>query len=171
MALPKWTNEQPQTLRIGERIVTIPPHTGVMPNLLAVQTHPKYWRDPLLWQPSRWISSSPAAGLNPSDRDLAARLRQEVIYSPAQSTYFPWSDGPQNFPGAKFAQVEFVAVLACLLRGHRVGIVREPNESFESAKKRALATTEDCDMELLLRMRNADKVQLAWKGVGADHLE
>ena len=97
--------------------------------------------------------------------DLATQLRQEIVFIPVQSTYFPWSDGPQNCPGAKFAQVEFVAVLACLLRNHRVGVVREPNESFEKARKRALATTEDCDMELLLRMRNADKVRLEWKRV------
>ena len=33
------------------------------------------------------------------------------------------------------------------------------------AKQRALDTTQDCDMELLLRMRNADGVRLSWKGV------
>ena len=143
----------------------IPPQTGVMPSLLAVQTHPKYWQDPLLWQPSRWISSSLVPGSDGPELDLAIRLRQEVVITAVQSTYFPWSDGPQNCPGAKFAQVEFVAVLACLLRNHRVRVVREPNESFEKARKRALATTEDCDMELLLRMRNADKVRLAWKRV------
>jgi len=165
MALPKWSNQHPQKLRIDERTVVIPPHTGVMPSLLAVQTHPQYWQHPLFWQPSRWISSSLAPRSDGPDLDLATRLRQEMVFTPVQSTYFPWSDGPQNCPGAKFAQVEFVAVLACLLRNHRVGVVREPNESFEKARKRALATTEDCDMELLLRMRNADKVRLEWKRV------
>lgn len=82
---------------------------------------------------------------------------------PVQSTYFPWSDGPQNCPGAKFAQVEFVAVLACFLWDHRVVIVPGPSESSEKARNRALATAEDCDMELLLRMRNADNVKLACK--------
>lgn len=143
----------------------IPPQIGVMPSLLAVQTHPRYWQDPLLWQPSRWISLSPDPGSSASELDLAVRLRQETLLVPLQSTYFPWSDGPQNCPGAKFAQVEFVAVLACLLRDHRVGVVHEPSESFEQARKRALAVTEDCDMELLLRMRNAEKVRLAWKRV------
>jgi cytochrome P450 len=136
-----------------------------MPSLLAVQTHPKYWQDPLLWRPSRWICLSTVPRSSGSELDLATRLRQEALFTPMQSTYFPWSDGPQNCPGAKFAQVEFVAVLACLLRDHRVGVVHELNESFEKARKRALATTEDCDMELLLRMRNADKVRLAWKRV------
>jgi cytochrome P450 len=140
-----------------------------MPSLLALQTHPKYWQDPLLWQPSRWISSSPGtpgssgfqAGLG-----LATRLRPEALVTPARSTYFPWSDGPQNCPGAKFAPFEFVSMLARLLRDHRVSILRESkDESFEEAKKRALAATEDCDKQLLLRMRNADKVRLACKRV------
>jgi cytochrome P450 len=165
MALPKWSNQHPQELRISDRTVVIPPRTGVMPSLLAVQTHPKYWKDPLLWQPSRWISSSLTPGSDGPELNLATRLRQEIVITPLQSTYFPWSDGPQNCPGAKFAQVEFVAVLAHLLQNHRVGVVREPNESFEKARKRALATTEDCDMELLLRMRNADRVRLAWNRV------
>ena len=92
-------------------------------------------------------------------------MRQEFLVTAAQSTFFPWSDGPQNCPGAKFAQVEFVAVLACLLRDHRVGVICEPGESAKEAKKRALATAEDCDLTLLLRMRDADKVRLAWKRV------
>lgn len=143
----------------------IPPRTGVMPSLLTVQTHPKYWQDPLIWQPTRWISSSPTPGSTGSKGALAARLHQEELVTPTQSTFFPWSDGPQNCPGAKFAQVEFVAVLACLLRDHRVGIVHNPNESFEKAKQRVLASTEDCDQELLLRMRNADQVRLVCKRV------
>lgn len=141
-----------------------------MPSLLAVQTHPKYWKDPLLWKPSRWITSSLAPGSSRLELDVTTQLRQEALFTPVQGTYFPWSDGPQNCPGAKFSQVEFVAVLARLLRDHRVGVVRAPNESSEEARKRALATTEDCDLELLLRMRNADKVQLAWRRV-SDNLE
>ncbi|KAK3176181.1 hypothetical protein OEA41_007504 [Lepraria neglecta] len=166
LALPKWTSQHPQTLRMGDRTITIPPHTGVMPSLLTVQTHPKYWQDPLHWQPSRWISHSVASMAEHSEKtDLSTRLHQETLVDHKQSTYFPWSDGPQNCPGAKFAQVEFVAVLACILRDHRVGVMQEPGESAEMAAKRALTTTEDCDLELLLRMRNADNVHLECRRV------
>ena len=114
-----------------------------------------------MWKPSRWITSSPSSE---SKMDQSPRLSQETLFTPQQSTFFPWSDGPQNCPGAKFAQVEFVAVLACLLRDHRVGILRDGAvESSEGARKRALATVEDCDLELLLRMRDADQVRLVWK--------
>lgn len=160
MSLPKWTNEHPQSLKIGEQTIVIPPNTGVMPSLLAVQTHPKYWKDPLVWKPSRWISSSAAP-----TSDLATRLQREVVFTPAKCTYFPWSDGPQNCPGAKFSQVEFVAVIACLLRDHRVSAVQNPCESFEQARKRILATADDVDMEMLLRMKDADRVRLICKRV------
>lgn len=167
MALPKWTNEHPQRLQIGEKTIVIPPQTGVMPSLLAVHTLPQYWQDPLLWRPSRWIipSSTTTTTTLTEPHSPPTGLHSEDILTPAQSTYFPWSDGPQNCPGAKFAQVEFVAVLACILRNHRVGVVGEPNESPERAKQRALDTTQDCNMELLLRMRDADSVRLYCKGV------
>lgn len=87
------------------------------------------------------------------------------MLTPAPNTYFPWSDAPQNCPGATFAQVEFVAVLACVLRKHRLGVVRELDEGFERAKQRALDMTQDCDIELLLRMWDADSVRLYCKGV------
>lgn len=99
MALPKWSSHHPQALHIGESTIIIPPQTGIMPSLLAVQTHPKYWPDSLVWQPSRWISS-PASQ---PELDITTQLLAEALITPMQSKYFPWSDGPQNCPGAKFA--------------------------------------------------------------------
>ena len=58
--------------------------------------------------------------------------------------------------------MEFVAVLARLLRHHRLEVVKEPGESIEKARKRVLATLEDCDLELLLRMKDADKVRIRY---------
>ena len=136
-----------------------------MPSLLAIQTHPSNWEDPLVWKPSRWISSTSSAASDNPQSGPTGQVGQETLVTPAQSTFFPWSDGPQNCPGAKFAQVEFVAVLACLLQNHRVGVAREPGEDAEKAKKRALAATEDCDLQLLLRMRDADSVRLEWERV------
>jgi cytochrome P450 len=128
-----------------------------MPAVLAAHTHPDSWPEALLWKPSRWISS-------PSNSpSLSVKLEEEIIVTPAKGTYIPFSDGPQNCLGEKFAKVEVVAVLACLLKIHRVGIVTNVGESSESAKKRALRCVEDCDWELLLRMRNPDQVKLAWR--------
>ena len=58
-----------------------------------------------------------------------------------------------------------MAVLACLLKNHRVSVVCEAGEAPVQARERALATAEDCDLTLLLRMRDADNVRLMWKRV------
>lgn len=159
MALPKWSNDFPQTLEIEGKNIVIPPRTGVMPSILGLQMHPKYWKDPLAWNPARWIESSSdsSSQLQPNS------VNAEKLITPATSTFFPWSDGPQNCPGQKFSQVEFVAVLAVLFRDHRVSVVQKEGETPGQANKRALAVTQDCDLELLLRMRDADQVRLIWK--------
>ncbi|RAH58946.1 cytochrome P450 monooxygenase [Aspergillus piperis CBS 112811] len=154
VSLPKWTNDNPQLLKLGDREIMIPPHVGVHPSLLDMHIHPQYWEDPLTWKPSRWITKSAASS------DVS-----EEIIAPSRSTYFPWSDGPQNCPGNKFSQVEFVAVMAALLRSHRVHPVANPGESPEDTRARVLATTQDVDLQLLLRMTDADQVQLACRRV------
>ena len=146
MALPKHTSSTPQRLKLGDRIVLIPANTSTSPSLLAVHTHPKYWPDPLAWKPSRWITTNNG---------------QESLLTPARDTYFPWSDGPQNCPGRKFSEVEFVAVLALLMRNHVLMIVKENGENEEQAKRRTTKVINDCDMQLLLRMRDADQLKLS----------
>jgi len=99
-------------------------HFSAMTNVLEALSGVTYTRLPLrTGRAFPWISLFPASGSSGSEVDLATRLGQEALFTPAQSTYFPWSDGPQNCPGAKFAQVESVAVLACLLRDHRVRVL------------------------------------------------
>ena len=98
--------------------------------------------------------------------DNVTREEAVLLPSPVPHTYFPWSDGPQNCPGAKFAQVEGVAVLARLLRSHRVEVVREgADEAVEEAQARVMRCVEDCNMQLLLRMRDAERVKVRVKKV------
>lgn len=148
MSLPKWTKGRAQTIKVGEQTLVIPPGVGASPHLLAIHTHPKYWTDPFTWKPSRWI-------VRPTSGMVA-----EELWTSTAHTYFPWSDGPQNCPGANFSKVEPVAVLACLLRGHRLGVKKAPGEAEEGAEKRAIDCTNNVNLEILLRMRNADSVKL-----------
>ncbi|KAK2593190.1 hypothetical protein QQS21_009119 [Conoideocrella luteorostrata] len=151
MALPKWTAERGQRLTVGGKTLDIPPGVVTSPFLLAVQTHPKYWPDPYAWKPSRWIVN-PAATPDCID--------QEKLLVPPKGAYFPWSDGPQNCPGKKFAEVEAVAIFSRLFKTHRLTVKKEVAESDESARGRALACVNDIDAELLLRMVDRGRARL-----------
>lgn len=98
-----------------------------------------------------------------SNASTAENLEREELYVPPKGTYFPWSDGPQFCPGKKFAQVEFVAVLAALFKEHRVHPLLQEGEDVESGRKRALAVCEDSEHVLLLRMRDGDSIRLVWE--------
>jgi hypothetical protein len=62
--------------------------------------------------------------------------------------------------GVKFSQVEFVAVVACLLREKQLSIVPNAGESRDCMVKRVRNVTEDCDFQLLLRMKHPEEIRL-----------
>ncbi|KAJ6032488.1 cytochrome P450 [Penicillium herquei] len=156
-SLPKSTSDKPQILKVGGKDVIIPANIAIAANMIAVHIDSQHWEDPLAWKPSRWITSS---SQNSSE---APNIAHEEIKVPPKCTYFPWSEGPQNCPGNKFSQVEFVAVLAKLLRDHRIYAIQNSGETPDETRERVLETTRDVDLQLLLRMRDADQVRLGCK--------
>jgi hypothetical protein len=62
--------------------------------------------------------------------------------------------------GVRFSQVEFVAVVACLLSEKRLVIVPKARESREDMIKRVRDVMEDCDFQLLLRMKRPEEIRL-----------
>ena len=122
---------------------------------MAVHTHPRYWgADSLSWRPARWIVSEPSGD--------KANLDAESLFIPVQGTYFPWSDGQRNCPGKKFAQVEFVAVIANLFRRHRVVAERVVGENEEQARRRVLETVNNSAVKMLLQMKDPARVGVKW---------
>ena len=160
MAIPKFTAAQLQKLQVNDTFIPVPPGNYVVPSLLAVQTHPKYWQpEPLRWKPARWIKTGNSVS---STLDRVKVLDGEELFVPRKGTYLPWSEGPQICPGKKFAQVEFVAVIACLFRHHRVRPLLQ-GENAESAQMRCLRVCEDSEHVLLLRLRDGDSTRLIWE--------
>ena len=156
--IPKSTNERTQELTIDGHTYSIPPKTMIFPNPPALHTHPRYWeKDFLEWRPSRWIESSK------SGADIEAVLQAESVFKPIHGSYIPWSDGARVCPGKKFAQVEFVAVMAALFREHRVHVVPSDGEILEEARGRTLKVVENSEVEIVLKMKNPgrDSVRLA----------
>ncbi|KAK3946268.1 cytochrome P450 [Diplogelasinospora grovesii] len=125
---------------------TLPAGTRVYLSSPGVHYHPRYWGpDPYKLDPTRWIDNSwtyntspPAGGASPSSTEsiisnadntggsnftAADKTRQ------MRGTLLTFSDGARSCLGRKFAQAEYVAFFAALLRDYRVhlaeGVDRE----------------------------------------------
>jgi hypothetical protein len=66
--------------------------------------------------------------------------------------------GARICPGKKFAQVEFVAVMAAFFREHRILVVPRDGESLRGAQGRIIDMVEDSEVLILLRMKNPGSV-------------
>lgn len=76
---------------------------------------------------------------------------------PEKKSFIAWSDGVRNCPGKSFAQVESVATTATLFRSQRFEVFPI---SSESAEKRVHDVVKKNQMELLLEVRNPERVQI-----------
>jgi len=149
--IPKYTGSTPQSLTIAGTEHVIPADTYISLNSAALHTLPEYWgNDSLTWRPDRWIST-------------AQSTEQEEIIEPTPGSFIPWALGPRNCPGRKFAMVEFVAVIVCLFRSHRVEPVLLEGESRAQAAKRLYDIVEDSDVGITLKMRHPEKFNLRWE--------
>jgi cytochrome P450 len=156
-AIPKVTplSGGMQTLRVGQRTLVIPPGIGLMSSVYATHTHPSHWTDPLEWQPKRWIvNAAPAAS------PTAEQIKSEDMFVPDKLIFLPFSEGPQSCLGRKLSEVEFTAVLACLLRTHRLSAQKEPHENDGALQKRVKRVIDDIDLELLTKMRDANRIRV-----------
>ena len=106
--MPNYTGRQSRVLQVKNQEIIIPPNTLVVANLMALQTHPRYWgQDSLTWRPSRWILGSEKEGRG----DLDNRFDNETLLKLEKRTFIAWSEGARSCLGKKFAQVEFVAAM------------------------------------------------------------
>ena len=153
--IPRYTNTAHPTVKINEKEYTIPPKTYVSLNSMALHSMPRYWgSDSLVWRPDRWII--------PSHDENG--LEHEDFFRPTPGSYVPWAHGPRICPGKKFSQVEFVAVVACLLRRHRIEPILLDGESHAKASERILKVVQDSDLEIMLKIKRPENVKLKWAG-------
>ena len=149
--IPKATSgESAKTLPHDGKYYIIPPSTFVTINVQAVHTDLKTWGPAhLTWRPDRWIETSDSGAIG--------------LLSPKPGTFVPWADGPRNCPGQKFAQVEFVAVLATLFSGFRVKPVLQKGQSEEEARRWLQSMADGSKISAItLQMQQPKKVALEW---------
>ena len=160
--IPKYTGSHSQEITSQGRSYLLPPSTFVNINVQALHTNPKTWgSDTLAWNPSRWITTS--ASIKDS-HNIQSNPKGESLIDPAKGTFIPWADGPRNCPGQKFAQVEFVAVMASLFLKYRAKPVLSTRQSQEDAKRALLSMAEGSAISAItLQMQEPRKVALKWE--------
>ncbi|KAF5631729.1 cytochrome p450 3a7 [Fusarium sp. NRRL 52700] len=143
-AVPKTTLVD-QTLKVNGTSYTIPKNTFVGVNLAGLHTSSASWGDNALqWLPSRWITA---------DEKLAPM---------PTGAFLPWAAGPRVCPGKKFSQVEFVAVMACLLMDYTV----EPDaegDFKEEASRALMEEAKQSSFNFLLKVKHPEKIKLRQK--------
>lgn len=151
--VPKMTSgDSSITFRLSEgRVLSIPAGTEIFPLLLGVQTDPRYWDDPYVWRPSRWVRTK---------LGHSTSVLNEELLTPRKGVFFPWSDGPQVCAGKKFSQVEGVAILAQLFSSQCLRVEPRVGETEAEAMKRVRDCADDVNYDLMLRMNHSDRVRL-----------
>ena len=115
-------------------------------NTAALHTLPSYWgADSMVWRPGRWLDE------------------KEELIQPPPGMFNPWTAGPRVCPGKKFAQVEFVAVIARLFQKGRVRPKMQAGEKQEAAFQRAKDVVADSTLDVTLHMVHPEKVRLVWQ--------
>jgi cytochrome P450 len=101
-------------------------------NFGALHLNPDNWgEDAGEYRPQRWVSTNEKTG-------------KETLTSPPEGAGFvAWSHGPRICPGKKFSHVEFVSVLASMLKDYRIEPASRGREQGEEARARLLGAVRD----------------------------
>lgn len=127
-----------------------------MLNTVAIHSLPQYWgSDALVWRPNRWITNGRES----------KNLDNEQFYQPPDGLYTPFVTGPRVCPAKKFAQVEWVVVIAQLFRRHQCAAVLLPGETKAEARTRIIAAVKDSNVTNTLKMLHPEKVKMTWSEI------
>ncbi len=116
------------------RTVTIPAECRLYLSAPAIHYHPKYWPEPDELEPERWLGkewtkNQDASSANKTGKQVVAADKTRQM----RGTLLTFSDGSRACLGRKFAQAEFVAFLAVLLR--RFEVCFQPGVNIEQARR------------------------------------
>ncbi|KAI1205731.1 cytochrome P450 [Annulohypoxylon truncatum] len=102
----------------------VPAGTRLVVNNTAIHYDPAIWPSPDVIEPRRWLVQDPHL-LDPA-KPLTATQEAEIregsvaIPSNRKGTFLSFGEGPRACLGRSFARVEFVSLIARLLRHHRL---------------------------------------------------
>jgi cytochrome P450 len=188
----------------GDQEVVVDGRKGIVPggaqvymNIVGVHRNPRYWDEPEVFNPGRWLISSKIPSLipkneteiqdinedTPSTASFESKSGSTSLLVPEKGTFIPFSLGSRSCPGKKFAQVESVAVLATILQKYSVELDvsewasdeevasmgrNEKKSVYIRAVKRAEEVLKMLEQTITLKMRKGDTVPLRFVERGAE---
>lgn len=117
--------KEPQSIHIKDQNTdavhthTLPAECRVYLSAPGVHYHPRYWEEPEVLKPERWLTdkwSHHGDDENHRGKHVAAADKTRQM----RGTLLTFSDGGRACLGRKFAQAEYMALFATLLRHFRV---------------------------------------------------
>lgn len=162
--IPKVTNG-PQTLKMGDYEIHVPPSTTVSIDTIGLHRNTKYWGpDPHEFRPSRWLM---APGYTQPKDTVNESTAHPDLLCPVKGSYMAFSGGFRACLGKKFAQVEFCCLVAVLLKDHSIELVKENGRSWEETRRRAEMDMNARRSGLAMRMQKQIKVRFVRRSMEA----
>ncbi|KAF8247107.1 cytochrome P450 [Wilcoxina mikolae CBS 423.85] len=135
--IPKWISTE-QSLTVGNSTHLLPGGTFVTINAGGLHHNPKYWGPNAdAFDPSRWDLENRDSFLKSFEQPKDGWQEAPGLYRPLQGSFASFSGGQRVCLGRKFASVEFVGVMAALMRGRKVSLARMAGETEDMARDRA----------------------------------
>ncbi|KAF2731034.1 putative cytochrome P450 [Polyplosphaeria fusca] len=147
---PSTPDVLPMMTRSGHRDVRVPAGTPVGIHQQGVHFSARWGADVMVFEPRRFIVSSVSE----------SGEKCEAVAVPEGVMYMPWAFGQRVCPGKKFSQVEFVALVAEILRGFRVEVVRGEGESEEEGRRRVLECLDDRFFNISAHLRRPEGARI-----------
>ncbi|EKV05511.1 hypothetical protein PDIG_83090 [Penicillium digitatum PHI26] len=132
---------------------TLPAQTLTIVNNTAIHHNEANWPYPHIIEPRRWLTTNPNT-FDPTNTITTNTTSPDDPHQPAKTTtpqptvtsarpgtthrrgtFMTFNEGPRACPGRRFAQVEFVAFFAQLLRDHRLGLVNDSTTDREDLER------------------------------------
>jgi len=114
----------------GEPVrIAIPKGSLVSLHIMGLHHNPRYWKDPLAFNPSRFLGEWP------------------------RDAFLAFSGGARSCIGRKFAETESVAVLSMFISRYKVSVKEEPEFASETLEERRARLTKSTATITIYPMR------------------
>ncbi|PKX95961.1 cytochrome P450 [Aspergillus novofumigatus IBT 16806] len=118
---PQMDRRQTPDCALQRPNIRYPPNTSIVLDVVAVHRNPRYWGDDAhVFRPSRWLMDET---YEPPADSVSHSKHHANLLGPRKGAFVVFSDGHRDCLGKGFAQAEFCAVIATLLKDCSIELV------------------------------------------------